>query len=319
LLLAQHVERLKAGHLNPLDRLQLLHEQTLLARGGDISSASLIPLLDAYKHETTESVWDIIGLASGELRKFVENDPVAEQKLRMLSRELARAEYTRLGWTVKDGESETDTKLRATIISMMVYGEEREAIDTAIRLYNETPLEKLDSELRSIILGTVVRHSTKQIEIVDELIAKYKATPSADLQQDIAAGLAATKDALQLARLLDLTKNSAVVRPQNAGLWFLRIIRNQNGRTLAWEWLRANWKWVEETFGGDKSYDDYPRFVASALVTRTQLEEYRAFFEPKQIIPALTRVISVGVSEIEGRVDLIERDSDAVCKALHKL
>ncbi len=318
-LLAQHVERLKAGHLNPLDRLQLLHEQTLLARGGDISSASLIPLLDAYKHETTESVWDIIGLASGELRKFVENDPVAEQKLRMLSRELARAEYTRLGWTVKDGESETDTKLRATIISMMVYGEEREAIDTAIRLYNETPLEKLDSELRSIILGTVVRHSTKQIEIVDELIAKYKATPSADLQQDIAAGLAATKDALQLARLLDLTKNSAVVRPQNAGLWFLRIIRNQNGRTLAWEWLRANWKWVEETFGGDKSYDDYPRFVASALVTRTQLEEYRAFFEPMQIIPALTRVISVGISEIEGRVDLIERDSDAVCKALHKL
>jgi aminopeptidase N len=202
---------------------------------------------------------------------------------------------------------------------MMVYGEERDAINTAIQLYNETPLEKLDSELRSIILGTVVRHSTDQVKTIDELIAEYKTTSSADLQQDIAAGLTATKDTLQLARLLDITKDSSIVRPQNAGLWFLRIIRNRDGRTLAWEWLRTNWKWVEETFGGDKSYDDYPRFVASALVTRTQLEEYRTFFEPMQIVPALTRVISVGVSEIEGRVDLIERDSTAVCEALRKL
>jgi aminopeptidase N len=318
-LLTQHIEQIKTGHLAPLDRLQLLHEQTLLARGGDISSASLIPLLDAYKHETTESVWDIVSLASGELRKFVENDPVAEQKLRMLSRDLARAEYTRLGWTAKKDETETDTKLRSTIISMMVYGEEKDAINKALQLYSETSLEKLDSELRSIILATAVRHSVNKSKTIDTLIEKYKTTSSADLQQDIAAGLAATNDALQLARLLDLIKDDTTVRPQNAGHWFLRIVRNRHGRTLAWQWLRTNWTWVEETFGGDKSYDDYPRFAASALVTRAQLEEYRDFFGPMQIVPALSRVISIGISEIEGRIELIERDSTAVCEVLRKL
>jgi len=33
-------------------------------------------------------------------------------------------------------------------------------------------------------------------------------------------------------------------------------------------------------------------------------------------VPALTRTITMGISEIEGRVDLIERDKAAVQKAL---
>src|SRR5690606_21571127 len=121
-------ERLNAL-LNRLDtfdeigRLQLLHEQTLLARGGNISSAELIALLQAYRNETAESVWDIMALASKELRKFVESDEEAEKKLRRFVGELARPQFERLGWQPRPNEPESETKMRSLIIGLMLYAE----------------------------------------------------------------------------------------------------------------------------------------------------------------------------------------------------
>ena len=316
-ILAGLIKELQSASLTSLDRLQLLHEQTLLARGGISSSATLIPLLDAYENETTEAVWDIISLAVGELKKFVETDKDAERQLRRLAARLARPQYERLGWVTKDTEPETDTKLRATILGMMVYGEDKDVIAKAISLYTNTDIEQLDPELRSIILSAAVRHGN-DASIFESLLEQYKTTSSADLQQDIAAGLTSTKDRETLARLLELIKDSSVVRAQDVARWFVWIMRNRDGRILAWQWMRTNWPWIEETFGGDKSYDDYPRYAANLLVSRQQFQEYQDFFLPMQNDPSLSRAITIGIREIEGRVDLIERDSAAVQEALRQ-
>jgi aminopeptidase N len=317
-ILAKHLEAVSDGSLPPIDRLQLLNEQTLLARAGDISSADLIPILSAYKGETIESVWDIISLSAAELRKFVEDDPVAENKLRRLSGDLARAQYQRLGWYAKPDEPETDSKLRSTIIGMMLYSEDADAIQTAVSMYETLPLEKLDPELRSLAIMAAVRYSDDP-GLIDSLIDQYRRSTSGELQQDIAAGITASRDPRILARALDLIKDESVVRHQDVFRWFVWTIRNRYGRDLAWEWLQNNWEWIEQTFGGDKSYDDFPRYSANGLVNRRQLEEYRTFFNPKKKIPALSRVITMGISEIEGRVDLIERDQAKVCQALREL
>ncbi|HET8884355.1 MAG TPA: M1 family metallopeptidase [Candidatus Saccharimonadales bacterium] len=317
-LLARLIDEIHAGTMTPLDRLQLLNEQTLLARGGIITSATLIPLLDAYKDEQTEAVWDIIAMTIGELKKFVENDDVSEKQLRALSAKLAHNQYERLGWYAADTEPETDTKLRPAIIGLVLYGEHNDAIQTAIDLYRSTPLEQLDPELRALIIGAAVRHGNDN-SIIDDLKTAYKASSSAELQQDIASGITSSRDADKIKQVLALIKDESVVRPQDAARWFVWTIRSRDGRALAWQWLRDNWQWVEKTFGGDKSYDDYPRYAASSLVTRQQLDEYRAFFTPMKDVVALSRVISMGLSEIEGRVELIERDSAAVRAALAKL
>lgn len=317
-LLAKLTSEVRAGNLSPLDRLQLLHEQTILARGGKARSAQLIPLLDAYKLESTEAVWDIVGLAIGELKKFVLDDEESQAKLRTLAANLARDQYMRLGWNVKKDEAETDTKMRATIIGIMLYGEDKDAISTAINLYQNTPLEKLDAELRSLIIGTAVRHGN-DATIINTLLDNYKTTSSADLKQDICSGLTSTKDEAVIKQLLDVIKDETIVRPQDVARWYVYLIRNRDGRSIAWQWLQDNWTWIEKTFSGDKSYDDFPRFVAGSLISRQELEEFRVFFTPMQSIPALSRAISVGLSEIEGRVELIERDTQAVRDELAKL
>jgi aminopeptidase N len=317
-LLSKLITEVKAGKSSPLDRLQLIHEQTMLARGGVISSAALIPLVDAYKNETNEAVWDMIALATSELKKFVEDDKSAEKKLRKFNADIARAQYNRLGWTPKNNESEDDTKLRSTIISLMIYGEDKDAISTAKNIYAETKLEDIDPELRSLIIATAVRHGDDPA-IIDTLLERYKTATSPDLKQDISAGLTATKNTEVIAKLLSLITDSKTIRHQDVMHWFVWLLRNRDGRSLSWQWLQDNWKWIEKTFGSDKSYDYYPRYAAGALSTRKQFAQYKAFFTPMLKEPALTRVITIGIGEIEGRIELIERDKAAVHEALAKL
>lgn len=317
-LFAKLIDELNEGALSPLDRVQLLHEQTLLARGGVIPTAALVPLLSAYKDETTEPVWDIISLAIGELKKFVEADTEAESKLRKLAGDLARAQYEHLGWEPKANESESDAKLRTTIASLMIYSEDKDALETAKRLYDSHRLEELTPELRSLIIGATVRHFGTD-ELITKLIDTYRNNASSDIQQDIASGLTSTKDVKVIDRLLSLITDSDTIRHQDVTHWFVWLIRNRDGRTPSWQWLRDNWQWVESTFGSDKSYDDFPRYAAGALMTRKEQQEYTDFFTPLKAEPALTRIISIGMGEIEGRVTLIERDGPAVRQALQKL
>lgn len=316
-LLARLIEELKAGTLSPLDRVQLLDEQTLLARGGQLSSAELIPLLDAYKSETAEAVWDIIAMTIGELKKFVEGDDTSEKQLRAMAAQLAETQYQRLGWSTIEGEADTDTKLRSTILGLMLYGESQPVIDAALAIYHATPLDKIDPELRPLILSAAVRHGDDTN--FDDLLAAHKASHSAELQQDIAAGLTSSKKPERIAQLLTLLKDDTVVRPQDVARWFVWTMSSREGREPTWQWLQQNWQWITTTFGGDKSYDDFPRYAAGRLVTRQQLNDYRTFFTPMQQEPALARVITMGISEIEARVELIERDSTAVRTALAQL
>lgn len=309
------IEKLQRNEFSELDRLQFLHEQTMLARGAVTRSADLVPLLDAYRDETSESVWDIISLAIGELKKFVESDETAEQALRELSAQLSKAQYDRLGSAAKTGESDTDTRLRATVFGLQLYGHSETAIASAGQLFDTSPLSSLDPELRGLIIGAVVKHRETP-ELVRELLKTYRTSASPEVQSDICSGLTSTKNPETISLLLETMQDSSIIRSQDTFRWFIYLVRNRYGRTLAWNWLRDNWDWVEKTYGGDKSFDDFPRYAASALSTSQQLSEYREFFSPLMALPALKRVITLGIAEISARVDIIERDQEAVKTAL---
>lgn len=314
---AELIKQVRDGSLDPIGRVQLLDEATLLARGGVLTTDQLIPLIDAYADETLEPVWSIVSLALAELRKFVDDNEDAEQKLRALSARIARKQYDRLGWEAVEGEPENDTKLRSLMIGLSLYGEVPEALAKAKELYDSTPLDQLDPELRALVISSVARHGDGSI--VDALIDAYKNTQSSDLRQDICVGVTSTRVPEKIDQLLDNIKNADIVRPQDVFRWFVYLIRGKDSRSHAWQWVQNNWDWVEATFKGDKSYDDFPRYSASGLVTREELEQYKAFFGPMVSVPALSRTITMGISEIEGRVALIERDKAAVQKALVNL
>lgn len=300
-----------------LGRLQLLNEQVLLARGGEQQSARLLDILENYRDETSENVWSIMAMTVNELKKFVETDETAETSLRQFAGTLARSQYDRLGWTPIEGESDNDVKLRSLILGMMVYSDDADVLARCQKLF-DGGIKSIDPEIRSLIISSVARNTTDR-NVIEKLLKLYADTPSADLREDICAGLTSVKQLEFVDLLLESFTDKSIIRPQDLFRWFAYLIRSRYGRDKTWHWLVNHWDWIEDTFGGDKSYSDFPLYAASGLVTRDQLEDYKAFFAPKQSITALARTIELGIREIEGRIDLIERDGEAVRSKLTAL
>lgn len=301
--------------LSSVDRLSFLHEQTLLAKSGRQSYATLLPILTQFKDETNESVWSIISLVINELKKFVETDDTAEQKLKQLVHELTSVQYERLGWDTHLDEDENDTKLRSLIIGMSLYGENPTAMEEAKARFISTPLDQLDAELRVGLLANAVRNSLKET-IVQDLLATYKTAVSSELRDDIAAALTSTRDTETITHLAGLLKDTQFIRPQDFTHWFVWLSRNRFGRAYMWQWAQNNWGWITTTFKGDSHYDMFPRYIAGSLVTAGQLEEYKAFFAPLEKEIALKRNIIIGYTELEGIVTLLETDGPKVRSAL---
>lgn len=301
--------------LPTLDKICILQDATILARAGFENSASLLPLALSLKTETNEKVFGMAAGALTELRKFVDDNDVARDSLKRISGEFARATFEELGWDEKDGESDDDRERRTTALSLMMYSENKEVLNEAKTRFDNNKLEDLPTEIRALIISANVRHFETP-EMIEDLFATYKNTPSNDLQNDIAIGLTSTKNPETAEKILANIKDSNIIRPQDASRWFVYLIRTRENRQTTWNWLKENWAWVEGTFGEDKSYDDFIRYAATALLTTNELNDFQQFFEPMENIPALTRTIKLGITEISARVELIERDKADVLSAL---
>lgn len=305
----------KITELPTLDKICILQDATILARAGFKNSASLLPLALSLKTETNEKVFGMAAGALTELRKFVDDNDAARDSLKRISGEFTRATFEELGWDEKDGESDDDRERRTTALSLMMYSEDKEVLNEAKTRFDNNKLENLPTEIRALIISANVRHFETP-EMIDNLFATYKNTPSNDLQNDIAIGLTSTKNPKTAEKILANIKDSNIIRPQDASRWFVYLIRTRESRQIAWNWLKENWAWVEDTFGDDKSYDDFIRYAATSLLTTDELNDFRQFFEPMENIPALTRTIKLGITEISARVELIKRDKEAVTSSL---
>ena len=301
--------------LPTLDKICILQDATILARAGFENSASLLPLALSLKTETNEKAFGMAAGALTELRKFVDDNDAARDSLKKISGEFARATFEELGWDEKDGESDDDRERRTTALSLMMYSEDKDVLNEAKTRFDNNKLEDLPTEIRALIISANVRHFETP-EMIDNLFTAYKNTPSNDLQNDIAIGLTSTKNPETAEKTLANIKDSNIIRPQDASRWFVYLIRTRESRQIAWNWLKENWAWVEDTFGEDKSYDDFIRYAATALLTTNELNDFQQFFEPMENIPALARTIKLGITEISARAELIERDKADVLSAL---
>ena len=315
-LLADIVKNLDS--LSSVDKLNFLHEQILLAKAGLQSYAEIIPLLQYFKTETNESVWSIVSLALNELKRFVETDENAEKKLKAIAAEIAAEQYDRLGWDELAGEDENDTKLRSLIIGIALYGEVPSALDEATNRYKAGSIDTLNPELRTAIMAHAVRREITP-DVIEVLLATYPKVTNSEFRDDIASALTSTKNEEVIARLTELLKDATFIRPQDFIHWFVWLLRNRYSRATLWQWTRDNWSWIHTTFKGDSHYDMFPRYIAGALVTKAQLQEYKDFFGPLESEVSLSRNIKIGYNELESTVSLLETDGPVVRHALLNL
>jgi aminopeptidase N len=300
--------------LGVAERLMLLSDSSMLARAGQASFSQTLELLERYKEEDQEPVWDIMSLIIADCRRFTDIDKSLEAPIKALIRSLVQKQFARLGWQELAGEDVQDTKLRAAVTSLGVYAKDAAITKEALKLFDEYKTKQVEvpAELRGIIFGAAVRN--KVPGAFQWLIELEESTSNAELKMDIVGALAITKQSDQIQVLLDRLKDADKVRPQDLARWVAYLLRNRYAQTVAWQWLRDNWVWIEKTFAGDKSYDYFPRYAANAFSTRRLLKEYEDFFGPLQNDLAIARNIVMGIEELNNRIAWLERDLPAIQK-----
>lgn len=292
--------------IDTLGRLQILHERTILARGQRISSAELIDLLLAYKNETEADVWGVMSLTFNDLKKFVEEDEVSENKLKALAYDLASPLFSKIGFDKRDDETENETRLRPILLSFLLYSKNEEIINEAKKRFT-LEVEKINSEIRSLIIGAIAGNQS-QLKITEEIFSLYQNSPSAQIRNQISSGLGRVEKEDQIKYILSKFTDKEAVRPQDLRTWFFYLINNKFARTLTWQWMVDNWTWLENNFKDSGQLDDFPRIASTCVVSEKHQSRYQTFFSPKLSEPHLRRTIEMGLIDIEGQLTLIKKD-----------
>ena len=308
----QFAERLENfDKLGLEEKLRLLIDRNLLAKTELVSAASLLPLLEKFQDEESAAVWGVILTIVSNLKVFFEPDSDEEKKYKQFVGKLVRAKLSKLGLKTKSSDDENTIKLRAILLGLDFYAETVDTIEELAGMYQEDYF-KLDAELRESIIDAKLYVDP---DIIDEYLEAYQKIADPEVKFELLFAGTIAKEPKVLDKMLKLLDRYDIVKPQDQLYLYVYLYRNHRSRESAFRWLREHWQAVRE-MAGDKTIESYPRYMAGAARTKTEYEAWRKFFEPMKNDPALARAIEIGRNEIEARLLLIKRDSDAVKRAL---
>ncbi|MBS6380384.1 MAG: M1 family metallopeptidase, partial [Streptococcus sp.] len=211
-----HVDELDA-----VDKLQLLQDFRLLAEGGQMSYADIVPLLPKFADSTSPIVNNALYRIMTTLRNFVTPGSDEEKQLKKLYDLLSEKQVKRLGLLPKVGESNDDNLTRPYVVSDSLYADNDDTINGLHAIYSENSdnLEGISADIRSAVLVNEVKNFGN-MTLFDKLLKKYQETSDASLKQDLCAGITSTKMPEIIDAIVDDFENAQVVKPQDLRAWY---------------------------------------------------------------------------------------------------
>lgn len=303
--------------LDAISQLQILQDLLLLAESKRISYAQLINLLpkfaDSPFHIVNEALYRVIN----NLKKFVDPNSSAEKNLRTFADQLSKDQVQRLGWQQHPQETEEDTLTRPLVLNAALYAKNPASLTAAHQLFvdNQQNLAALSADIRVLVLKNEVQNFGNK-QLFDKLLTEYRQTADGNYKADLCAALTQVTDSQLVSQIVQLFEDSETIKPQDLRAWFYGLLANPQGQQKAWDWLRDDWTWLEQTVGGDMEFSSYITVIAQVFRTPARLQEFRDFFEPKLNTPGLTREIKMDTSIIASRVQLISEEQAAVNEAV---
>ena len=296
------------------EKLRLLIDRSLIVKTDLASAASLLPLLLKFKNEESAAVWSVVTLLANTLKPFFEYGSDEQKKYAKFVQKLVEPKLREIGLTTREGDSENTIRLREILLGLDYYAEDEVNLKKLAEMYDED-YSKMDPEIRSAIMDAKVY---VEPEIMDKFVADYKTTADPEIKYELLFALALSHDTERLRKLMKLLNDLETVKPQDQFYLFIYLYRNPRVKKDVFEWLTKNWAFVRE-MAGDKTLENYPRYVATSVRTREEFDEYRKFFEPKKNDPAVARAVEIGMNEIRSQLALIEKDKKTVYEKLNSL
>ena len=295
------------GALGLEEKLRLLIDRSLLVKTPLAPSASLLGLIEKFKTENSAAIWSIIVTIIGSLKIFFEPESKEEAKFKAFVAGLISDKLAEIGLVTRQNDDENTIRLRAILLALDFYAENRENLKKLSSLYDQN-LTSLDSEIRADILNARLFVSPNYL---DQYLTQYQSTADPEIKSDLLLAMSLTKDQKNIDKLISLLDRPEIIKPQDHLFFFIYLYRNAKASPKVFTWITTHWDYVMQ-LAGDKTIEDYPRYMANTIRTRVAADEFYSFFDSKTDIPALSRALKIARAEIESRLELIEADKKAV-------
>lgn len=302
--LGQLADGVRTGKLTELARLGLLADAFDTAKAGYSSTVDALRLLDAYKDEDSQVVWEVIAGNLGSLRMVMNNDELRES-MKPFIRDLVAKQLNRLGWDEKQSDSHFDRLLRPTILSLAAAADEPTVTKEALgRFATMTKPEDVAPDIRGVVYGTAARLGG-QAEF-DKLWRMHCESNNSEERVTLSAALTSFENEDQIRQALEkiTTKD---VRLQDSMYWVAYSFMNRFARISTWQWLKDNWEWLRENLGEDLAFYRMPTYAARVQSDASFLKEYETFFN-QHMSPAFERPIKQGIETIQWQSAWKDRD-----------
>lgn len=303
------------GSLSKEQKLRLLIDRLLLSSTPIVSSASLLPLLDKFKNDSSASIWDILDHITSRLTLFINYDTPEETKYKAYLYHLAAPRLKQLGLTFKDGEDPATAELRQTFLGLALYSKDPGFIDQLCDLYNPD-LTAIHPDLRPFVLSAKMWRD--EASFYPAVLTAYQSAADPDLRADLRSALAKPRLEKNIDFAFSMLKDSPLLKPQDHLGFLLRLRRWKYTRSRALDWLLTNWNYIYQ-INGEKSIEDYPRYFASTIDREADATKFFDFFTPLAADPVLARALKVAKNDIDATLALIQSDQSSVLKAINKL
>lgn len=259
-------QAVKAGRIPAADRVGLVSDAFSMSVSGKLPLPSVLSLLKNFGEESDYLVWGEISSQLAQMLSVWWEQPEEDvNNLKTFIDSLYAAQAEKLGFDFLPDESDKTKLLRPLVLAMAGRCGNVRVIEEAKRRFAQFVAgnhEAIHPNLRGTIYGIVIREGGE--EEFEQVLRLYEEFSVADQKLAALGALGYSRNPAVIERSLGLTKNDAVVRPQDVVYITRATGMNPAARRLTWEFVQANWDFFYRRYGIGGGISLLGRIVSTA-------------------------------------------------------
>jgi puromycin-sensitive aminopeptidase len=310
-LFATLVERLPA--LDPIERYVLLDDTEAFVVAGQASAVDLLQLLDAFRDETEQPIWQLIVKILVETEHhLVEDDGL--QAFRTFTRGLLRPLAESLGRAPRPGDDDLTRRLRGQVLMALGGrpGYDPEIVDWARSIGEEVLAGHTDADPEVARAALFILAATGPAADYDRVLSAYLRRD--DPQSELRFLQALTRfDDADLARRTVAATLDGTIRNQDGSWVVAALFANRTSGEAAWAETRRRWAEMIERYPAmslRRLVDGLPYLSRPAVAADVQA------FLSETPVPHATKATTQNLELLEAMVAARARESDGVAAFL---
>ncbi len=310
----------KNNLLSASDRVGLVSDSFAMSIAGKMPLTTVLGLLSNFSTESDYLVWNEISTNLSRLISVWWEQPEADvEALKTYVASLYADQVKSLGFDFAKGDSDKVKLLRPLVISMAARCGDKAVIATAqekFKTFIGGDHSAIHPDLRGTIYAIVLRNGGRAE--FDAILSLYKTFTIADQKLAALSALGTSRVPEIIQEALELTKNDAVVRPQDA-IYITRATgASIAGRRATWDFVTKNWDFFYRRYGIGGGISLLGRIVSTSTQEFTDEKDAAAvesFFKDRETT-TFSRTLNQSLERIRLNASWLNTHRDSVSKWL---